>query len=124
MLIPHVSVVGDGDGVLIDLSLVVNDSGSVLSPGPPEDLPAARVCPSSLDGLVLELIDDSSLLMVMMGTTAGASDNSGGGRGCLILAANVGSHLLLGTVRDLARALRLSFGGPHFPFLCGNLILR
>lgn len=78
MLIPHVSVVSDGDSVLIDLSLVVNDSGSLLGPGPPEDLPAARVGPSSLDGLVLELIDDSSLLMVMMGTTAGASDHSGG----------------------------------------------
>ena len=78
MLIPHVSVVSDGDSVLIDLSLVVNDSCSLLGPGPPEDLPAARVGPSSLDGLVLELIDDSSLLMVMMGTTAGASDHSGG----------------------------------------------
>jgi hypothetical protein len=77
MLIPHVPVVGDGDGVLIDLSLVVNDSGSVLVPGPLEDLPAARVGPSPLDGLFLELVDDSPLLMVMMGTATGASDHSG-----------------------------------------------
>ena len=77
MLIPHVPVVRDGDSVLIDLSLVVNDSGSVLCPGPLEDLPAVGVGPSPLDGLLLELVHNSSLLVVVMGTATGARDHSG-----------------------------------------------
>lgn len=77
VLVPHVPVVSDSDGVLIDLSLVVDDSSTPLCSSPLEDLPAAGVLPSPLNGLLLELIDDSSLLVVMMSTTAGTSDYSG-----------------------------------------------
>ena len=76
MLIPHVSIVGDRNSVLIDLSLVVDDSGSELSSGSLKDLPASRVGPSSYDSLFLKLINDPSLPIVMMTTTSGSSDNS------------------------------------------------
>ena len=77
VLVPHVPVVSDSDSILIYLSLVVDDSSAPFCSSPLEDLPAAGVLPSPLNGLLLELIDDSSLLVVMMSTTAGTSDYSG-----------------------------------------------
>ena len=105
MLVPHVPVVCDSNRVLVNLSLIVDDPSCELGSSPLEDHPAVCVRLPSYHGLLLELVDDSSLLLMMMRTTSGASDNSGScaasPRSSVHLA-NICSHLLLGTVRNLA----------------------
>lgn len=125
MLVPHVPVVCDSNRVLVNLSLIVDDPGCELSSGPLEDHPAMWVSLPSLNGLLLELVDDSSLLLMMVRTTSGAGDNSG----CCasprspVHLANICGHLLLGTIRDLAHCFWVGLSGSEFSLLSGNLIL-